>query len=62
VVGKFPKIEAQAYDYREVRMDAGVIPGDYGVESSDNREFSGIFLSKISKGKKFNFHAFFNLL
>jgi hypothetical protein len=57
VVGKFPKVEAQADYHRKLGMDAGKIAGNYGVEGSDNGQFAPVFLSEVAKGKKFNFNG-----
>ena len=37
-------------------MDAGEIAGNDSVESSDDSQLAAVFLSKITKCKKFNFN------
>ena len=56
VVREFPEIETQADYHRKLRMDAGEIAGNDGMESTHNGELPGVFLREIAKGEKFNFH------
>jgi len=56
VIRKFPKIKAQPDNNRKLGMNAGKISGNNGIKSTNNSELSGIFLGKITKGKKFYLH------
>jgi hypothetical protein len=56
VAAEFPKIKAQADHNGKLGMDAGKIPGNDCVESSDNCQFSAVFLGKITKCKKLDFN------
>jgi len=62
VIGEFPKIEAQPDNNRKLGMNAGEIPGNNGIKSTNNSELSGIFLGEIAKGKKFYFHCVYMIL
>jgi hypothetical protein len=37
-------------------MNAGEFSGNNGIKGTNNSELPGIFLSKITKGKKFYLH------
>jgi len=54
--GEFPEIKTYANYYRKLGMDTGEIAGNDGIKSSYNGKFAAVFLSKITKGKKFYFH------
>jgi len=56
MTGKFPKIKTYADYYRKLGMDAGKIARDDRVEGSHNSQLAAVFLGKIAKGKKFDFH------
>jgi len=56
MAGKFPKIETYADYNRELGMDTGKIARDNRVEGSHNGQLAAVFLGKIAKSKKFNFH------
>jgi len=67
VIREFPKIKAQADNYRKLRMNTRKIAGDDGIKSAHDGKFSGIFLREITKSEKFYFHplqdiAYFNLM
>ena len=53
---ELPKIKSQTDYNRELRMNARKITRNNCVESSDNCQFSAVFLGKIAKCKKFNFN------
>jgi len=56
VIGEFPKIKTQPDNNRKLRVNAGEIPGNDGIKSTNNGKFSGIFLGKIAKSKEFYLH------
>ena len=61
VIGKFPKVKAQAYDYRKLGMNTWEISGNDSIKGPDNGQFSGILLGKITKCKKFYFHGIYSI-
>jgi hypothetical protein len=56
VTGKLPKIITDPYDHRKLGMNAGEIPGNDGVKSSDNGELPAVFLGKITECENFYLH------
>jgi hypothetical protein len=56
VPAEFPQVVPYADYDGEMGMYAGKFPGDDGIKGPYDGKFAAVFLGKIAKGKKFNFH------
>ena len=56
MIGKLPEIETQTNNHRKLGVDTWEIPGNNGIEGSNDGELPGVFLRIIAKSKKFYLH------
>jgi hypothetical protein len=53
---EFPHIKANPDNHRQLGMNTGKIPGDYGIEGPHYGKFTAVFLGKIAECKYLGFH------